>query len=303
MPFDSDRWNSIDADVRIKAGTIKRPEQLAIEALSARIVMKDKVLTLDPLTFAIAGGTLGGTIRLDGTKDPIRAQAAMGVRDLKLAQLFPTIKQAQDSQGEINGLVELSGSGDSVAQMLGSANGKIGAFIDGGQVSQYLMELVAIDLWGIARTKLKGDAPIPIRCAIADFAVNNGVAQANAFVFDTQVVNVGGSGTVNLKNEQLDLRLTPQPKDKSVASLNSPLYVRGTFSQPKPGADVKRIAAKGVGAVVMGILNPALAVLPLLNEGSGKDSNCAALISEATSPDRSAASGATAKRPPSRPAR
>jgi AsmA protein len=265
--------------------------------------MKDKVLTLDPLTFGIAGGTLGGTIRLDGNQDPIKASAAMGVRDLKLAQLFPTVKQAQDSQGDINGLVELSGSGDSVAQMLGSANGKIGAFIDGGQVSQFLMELVAIDIWGIARTKLKGDAPIPIRCAIADFGVKNGVAQANALVFDTQVVNVGGSGTVNLQNEQLDLKLTPKPKDKSVASLNSPLYLRGTFSQPKPGADVKRIAVKGVGAVIMGILNPALAVLPLLNEGRGKDSNCAALISEATSPDRSAASGATAKRPPSRSAR
>jgi len=28
----------------------------------------------------------------------------------------------------------------------------------------------------------------------------------------------------------------------------------------------------------MGILNPFLAILPLLNQGEGKDSNCAALI-------------------------
>lgn len=303
MPFDSDRWDSIDADVRIKAGTIKRPEQLPIEALSTRIVMKDKVLTLDPLAFGIAGGTLDGTIRLDGNKEPIRADAAMDVRHLKLGQLFPTIKQAQGSLGDINGLVELAGSGDSVAQMLGSANGKVGLYIDGGQVSRFLMELVAIDLWGIARTKLEGDQPIPIRCAIADFAVKSGVAQTNAFVFDTQVVNVGGSGTINLQNEQLDLKLQPEPKGRSLASLNSPLYLRGTFSQPKPGADVKRIAARGAGAVIMGILNPVLAILPLLNEGKGKDSNCSALIDEATSPARSAASGATAKRPPSRPAR
>src|SRR5262249_37571519 len=153
-------------------------------------------------------------------------------------------------------------------------------------------------IWGIARTKLKGDEPIPIRCAIADFAVKNGVAQTNAFVFDTQVVNVGGSGTINLQNEQLDLKLQPEPKDKSVASLNSPLFVRGTSSQPKPAVDVKRIAAKGIGAALMAILNPALAVLPLLNEGRGKDSNCAALIATATSSARSAASGATEKRPP-----
>ena len=70
----------------------------------------------------------------------------------------------------------------------------------------------------------------------------------------------------------------------------------------------------------MGIINPLLAVLPLIKEGKGKDSPCNQLIAEATklkkeaarvprrsstasSSDQSAASGATAPRPPSQPAR
>ena len=133
--------------------------------------------------------------------------------------------------------------------------------------------------------------------------MQNGVARTNVFVFDTAVVNVGGSGTINLQTEQLDLKLQPDPKDKSVASLNSPLYIRGTFSEPKVGVDVKRIAARGAGAVAMGILNPFLAILPFLNSGEGKDSNCAALITAATSSGRSAASGGTGKRPPAKSAR
>jgi len=301
-PFDSDRWDSVDADVKIRAGTINRPDQLPLEHLNTRIVMKDKVLSLDPLEFGIAGGKLAGTVRLDGRKTPIQSDLRMGINDMKLGELFPTIEKARASVGDVSGLIELSGSGDSVAKMLGSANGKIGVFIDGGKVSKFLMNAVAIDLWGLARTKLEGDEPVEIRCAIADFAVAGGVARTNALVFDTAVVNVGGDGTVNLKDEQLDLTLKPEPKDKSVASLNSPLHVRGTFSQPKVGVDMKRIAARGVGAVVMGILNPALAILPLLNRGEGKDSNCAALITAATSSDRPAASGATAKHPPSQSA-
>ena len=301
-PFDSDRWGSVDADVKIRAGTINRPEQLPLEHLNTRIVMKDKVLSLAPLEFGIAGGRLAGTVRLDGRKTPIQSELRMGVNDMKLGELFPTIETARASVGDISGLVELTGSGDSVAKMLGSANGKIGVFIDGGKVSKFLMNAVAIDLWGLARTKLQGDEPVEIRCAIADFAVAGGIAKANALVFDTQVVNVGGNGTVNLRDEQLDLTLKPDPKDKSVASLNSPLHVRGTFSQPKVGVDMKSIAARGAGAVAMGILNPFLAILPLLNEGKGKDSNCAALITAATSSGQSAASGATAKRPPSRSA-
>jgi len=302
-PFDSSRWDSVDADVKIRAGTIKRPDQLPLQHLSTRIVMNDSVLSLDPLEFGIAGGKLGGTIRMDGRQEPIKSELRMGITDLKLGELFPTIEKARASVGDISGVIELSGSGDSVAKMLGTANGKIGVFLDGGKVSKFLMNAVAIDLWGLAKTRLEGDEPVEIRCAIADFGVQKGVAKANALVFDTVVVNVGGDGTINLKDEAMDLTLKPEPKDRSVASLNSPLYIRGTFSQPKVSVDVKRLAARGAGAVVMGILNPVLAILPLLNRGEGKDSNCAALITAATSSTRSAASGGTKKRPPSQSAR
>ncbi|HKQ29401.1 MAG TPA: AsmA family protein [Burkholderiales bacterium] len=303
-PFDPTRWDSVDADVHIKAGTIKRPEQLPIENLTATIQMKDRVLTLNPLEFGIAGGKLAGTVKLDGTRDTIRADMRMRVNKLQLSKLFPTIKQNQASVGDLSGLIELSGGGNSVARMLGSANGKIGVFMDGGEISQFMMELVALDLWHAARVKLKGDKPIEIRCAIADFGVKDGVANTNAFVFDTAVVNVEGGGTINLKNEAMDIKLNPKPKDSSIASLNSPLYVRGTFSEPKVSPDIGRLAAKGVGAVLMGVVNPLLAVLPLLKEGKGKDSNCGQLMAEAsTSSNRSAASGGTAKRRPSPPAR
>jgi AsmA protein len=311
-PFDPARWDSVDADVRIKAGTIRRPKQLPLQDLAARIQMKDRVLSLNPLEFGIAGGKLTGPVVLDGRKDTIRAELKMRVQKLQLAQLFPTLEQNKTSVGDIGGLVELAGTGNSVARMLGSANGKIGAFMDGGEISRFMMELVALDLWDAARVKLKGDEQINIRCAIADFSVKDGVANTNAFVFDTSVVLVEGGGAINLKTEEMDLKLNPKPKDSSIASLNSPLYVRGTFSDPKPSPDVGRLAAKGLGAIVMGIVNPLLAVLPLFKEGKGEDSNCGQLIAAATkskspatasSSGRSAASGGTAKRPPSPPAR
>jgi septal ring factor EnvC (AmiA/AmiB activator) len=47
----------------------------------------------------------------------------------------------------------------------------------------------------------------------------------------------------------------------------------------------------------MGILNPLLAIIPLIEEGKGKDSNCGQLIAEATkSAKQSAASGATTQK-------
>jgi AsmA protein len=313
-PFDPARWGSVDADVRIKAGTIRRPEQLPLQDLSTRIEMKDRVITLNPLEFGIAGGKFSGPVKLDGRKDTIAADLQMRVEKLQLGELFPTIESNKASVGDIGGLVELTGTGNSVAQMLGSSNGKIGFFMDGGRISEFMMQLVALDLWGVAKVELRGDKPVDVNCAVADFNVQNGVMNTNAFVFDTSVVKIEGGGTINLKNEALDLKLNPRPKDSSVASLNSPLYVRGTFSHPRPSPDVGRLAAKGVGAVLMGIINPLLAVLPLVKEGKGEDSPCNQLVAEATklkkqaarvpakapSSGQSAASGATAPRPPSK---
>jgi uncharacterized protein involved in outer membrane biogenesis len=282
MPFDPARWDSVDADVTVRAGTVKRPEQLPIENLRATIRMRERVLRLDPLEFGIAGGKLLGPVVLDGRGETIRAELTMRVQSLKLAQLFPTIKENKASVGDMGGLLELKARGNSVGALLGGADGKIGLFIDGGQISQFLMEIVALDLWNAARVKLTGDKPIAIRCAIADFAVKDGLMRTNAFVFDTAVVNVEGGGVVNLKTEEMDLMFNPKPKASSLASLNSPLYLRGTFGEPQVSPDLGRIAAKGLGAIVMGALNPLLAVVPLLKEGKDEDSPCGKLIAEAT---------------------
>ena len=284
--FDAARWSSVDADVKLKAGTLKRPEQLPLEDLSTRIQMSDAVLTLDPLEFGTAGGKLAGPIRLDGRASPIRAEAKILMRDLQLSKLFPTVEVSRASVGAVSGLIDLAGSGNSVAGMLGSANGKLGVYVDGGEVSKMVMELIALDLWNLAKVALRGDEPVEIRCAIADFDVKDGLMKANALVFDTTVMNITGEGTINLRDETINLKIVPHPKARSLASLRSPLYIAGTLSQPKVSRDLRRIAEKGAGALVLGILNPLLAVLPLIYEGKGRDSNCGKLIAEATSSSR-----------------
>ena len=301
-PFEPRRWDSVNADVRIRTGTLKRPEQLPLDNLNTRIRMQDAVLTLDPLEFGAAGGKLTGVIKLDGRQDTIRSEARIRVQHLKLAKLFPTVQITQASVGDLNGAIELKGTGNSVARMLGSSNGTVGLFMEGGEVSELVMQMAAINLWGIAKTKLKGDRQVPIRCVVGDFGVKDGLMQTNALVFDTEVVNVTGSGTINLKTEALDLTLRPQPKEASLASLRSPLYVRGTFSDPDPAVDMKSIAARGIGAIAMAIVNPLLALVPLLEAGPGKDSPCGQLIAELTATAKSASTGGSKARAKPKPA-
>ena len=65
----------------------------------------------------------------------------------------------------------------------------------------------------------------------------------------------------------------------SFLSARSPLFARGTFKSPKFSPDMKRVATRTGAAVVLGpLLTPLAALLPLIETGSGKDSDCADLL-------------------------
>lgn len=285
-PFRTGRWDSVDADVKLRADRIRRPEALPIDKLVTRLQMQDSVLTLDPLEFAIAGGTLNGTIRMNGQKKPLEASARLRVRNLKLAELFPTSERAKPSLGELNGQIDLSGRGNSVARMLGTADGKAALILSEGRISRFMVEAIGLHLWDMLQLKLGGDELVEIRCLIADFGVTDGIMETNALVLDTDITRITGSGTIDLGEEKLDLTLKSDTKVTTPVALRGPIYIRGTFANPEPSVDTARVAARGLGAVALGLINPLLALIPLVETGPGMDSDCGQLIREAKSPQR-----------------
>ena len=283
-PFNTDRWNAMDADVKLRAKSIRRAKALPIEDLVVHLKLRDSVLTLNPLNFGLAGGDLVAVVSLDGQQNPIRAHAKVQAKKLLLGKLFPTVDLSKASIGEINGAFDITGKGNSVAHMLATSNGKLGLVIAGGEISNEMVEIIGLDLWEWLRFKLKGDQPTQIRCGVADFSVKNGVMAANALVLDTMDTNIGGTGTIDFGKETLDLTLNPQPKDKSPVSLRGPIHIRGTLVKPDVQLDKVNLAKRGIGAVLLGVINPLLALLPLIETGPGLDSDCGRLIQKAKEP-------------------
>jgi uncharacterized protein involved in outer membrane biogenesis len=283
-PFRIERWPAADADVSLRAKNIRRPEALPIDNLVTRIQMRDAVLTLDPLSFGVAGGTLAGSLSLDGRQSPIQVRAKLAARRLQLSRLFPTLDLAQVNRGRASGEIDVAASGDSVARMLGSANGKAALVVDGGRVSQFAMEAVGLHLWEMLSLKVTGDKPINLRCVVADFSVKDGVLHSNTLLFDSEVTTVLADGKIDLGKEKLDLTLTQRTKDASPVSLRSPIYVRGTFANPDVSIDKSAVATRSAGAVALGLINPLLALVPLIETGPGMDSGCGQLIREAKKP-------------------
>jgi uncharacterized protein involved in outer membrane biogenesis len=281
MPFKTDRWSSVDAEVTLSAKTIRRAKELPLENLVTHLSLRDAVLKLDPLSFGVAGGQLSAVISLDGRKNPIQARAQVRARKMLLARLFPTIDLNKTSIGQVNGEFDLTGQGNSVRNMLASANGNVGLVVSNGEISKLMMEKIGLHLWEILELKMTGDRLVKLRCGVADFNVKQGNMHAEALVFDTEVTTIIGTGSINLAQETLDLTLNQKTKNTSPLALRAPIYIRGSFAAPEVQVDKGRMAARGLGAIVLGMINPLLAVIPLIDPGPGKDSDCGQLVRDA----------------------
>ena len=280
-PLDFSVWQRMDGDLSFVGKRVVHPLALPISALQADVRIRDGVLRLAPLRLRVAGGEIVGTIELDGRAAPLRGTAEVDFRSLALRELFPTVQAMRDARGSAHGRARLAGAGNSVAELLGAANGRISVAVDHGTISQRVLELMGLDIAESALLLASGDREVALHCAVADLDVRRGIATSNVVVLDTDDTVVIGSGVVDLAHEQLDLTLYPRPKDVSPLAARAPLHVRGSLRDPQVLPDAKVLAARGVTAALLALVNPLLALAPFIETGPGKDSDCAALLARA----------------------
>ena len=283
LPLATDHWDSVNADVTLKAKSLVRDKALPLENLQLRLRLDDRLMTLDPLDFGLAGGRLKAQVTLDSRSTPLRGKARLQLRGVQLGKLLPTVDLSKTSIGQLNGDITLAGQGASVGRMLATADGRVSLVAQNGEISRLMMEQIGLHLLEILQLNLTGDQTVPLRCAVADFDVARGVMQARALVLDTSVNTVVGNGQIDLAKETFDLRFVPRTKVSSLVALRGPVYVTGPFAQPVVRLDTARIVARGAGALALGLLNPLLALLPLFEAGPGADNPCAELVREAQS--------------------
>ncbi|WP_372015573.1 AsmA family protein [Pseudoxanthomonas sp. 10H] len=273
-PYNLTKLNAMDADVRWRAQKIHAPKLPMIEDMDAHLLLDAGVLRLEPLNFGVAGGDVRSTIRMDARQAPIDTRARIAVRGVELPKLFAQAELAQGAVGRIGGDISLHGRGNSIAAILGSADGDVGLGMGRGRISNLVMELAGLDIAESLKFLLTDDRQVPIRCAFADFGVQDGLMTSRALAFDSTDTIIVGEGTINLEDERLDLLLRPRPKDRSILSLRSPLRVGGTFKDPSFRPDLAALGLRGAIALALGSITPPAALLATFETGPGEDSDC-----------------------------
>lgn len=277
-----DRIRSMDARVKYRADTVNAPG-LPLTKVSLDLDLKDGVLVADPVAVTFKRGAVAGLIKLDARKDTPRTDLDLRLTGARLEDWI-TVQSAGRPviEGQIVARARLTGYGNSMRKTAASASGVLTAVAPSGQMRQAFAELLGVNVFrGLILLLSEDPRQTPIRCAVADFRVTDGIARANRIVLDTGVVRVRGAGTINLKTERLNLTFEGESKKPRLLRLFIPIDIDGPLV--KPGVTLRTgsaIAQGGIAAALATLLSPLAAILPFVEPGLAKDANCAVLVAE-----------------------
>jgi uncharacterized protein involved in outer membrane biogenesis len=279
--FDLPSLRAMEANVLIDIAHLDLGTTLLepLEPLRTHLRLAGGVLTLSEIEARTAQGRLTGALSLDGRKPLALWKADL---DLLGVRLERWLRQGRDGDappyvsGMLDGQIKVAGSGRSTAEILGSLDGGMRFHLRNGSLSHLALEAAGIDIAQALGMVVKGDEALKIQCNIADLVVTRGVAKPRVFVIDTSDSTVWIDGTVSLQNEAMDLRAVVSPKDFSPLTVRTPVYVKGTFSNPAISVELGKIGAKVGAAALLSLLNPLAAVIPFVDPGANDEAKRAA---------------------------
>lgn len=279
-PLAIEQIREVDARVKFRGEKVEAPNT-PLSGVELDLLLENSVLHLRPLKLGVAGGLVDADIRIDARSDAVLTQYDVKLNKFRLERFLESAGLKGSGSGEINGRIQLVGYGDTVQKSLGSANGQIRMVMEDGSLSNLAMELVGLDVGQAALFWADGDKQIPLRCFVTDFNVEQGLMTPRVFVLDTTDTTVTAEGSISLTQELLGLKIRAHPKDASLLSARTPINISGAFSRPAVSVDATSLAARGAGAIALGVLlTPLASILAFIEPGLESDSDCAALLKQ-----------------------
>ena len=208
---------------------------VTLRSLSARLLLRDGRLALDPLQAQAPGGALSGALTADAATQG--ASLLLQAPGLAAGQLLAAALGSDAGAGTLDLDILLRANGPSPRAMAATLDGHAGvALVDG-----------EFDLGGILA--LLGDAlpkgvPLPpggrskVRCLALRVDAAAGQATLGTLLLDASRLHLEGEGRADLQAETLDLTLRPTAR-LGLGGVSVPVRVTGPFRAPRAQADIR----------------------------------------------------------------
>ncbi len=175
------------------------------------------------------------------------------LEDASLSELIAGIERLDGVTGRFDGNINLRASGHDGESVLNSTAGRMVLFLADGEMPDELATRLAGDVFTAIFSDFDKDDTTPIRCAIVEFAVEDGVARSERMIMDTGTFNLYGKGEIRLGEQHLNIHLVPRAKDFSLVSMRLPLRIEGPFDNIELNPNVSKAVASLLTPIELGL--------------------------------------------------
>lgn len=243
IPLPLETLRMIDANAHIHAGRIILSDSLDdVRDATLSLDLKAGELSIDEFHGTAFGGQVDGTLELDANAQPAEFRAQAFATGMNYGQTLRTLGISETIEGTVHMRINVNGRGNSMREIASTLNGKTFLVAQDGVVNERILQVLSSGLLGI----LGSMEETPFTCAASRFRLRNGIATSRTLFIDGPSFGMHGTGTIDLRDESLNLSFKPESRALSVVKLDVPFSVGGTLRAPVAEADT------GAGKIVAG---------------------------------------------------
>ncbi len=274
---------ALTATLRLSAGRVVAPGGAVLEAPRGTVTLGDGALALTEFEAGHAGGRISGGGRYAPATGRLSLRlTANGLAATALAASTPAL----DLGGARVGLdLDLAGAGGDLRALAATLDGRAELRLSGGRLRLTGGRSPVAGL-GDVLDPMMGGGGQAVRCALTRWRIDRGVATSLGMVLDSEGLSASGRGTVNLRDESLDLVVAARPFDSALLPLAAVFRVGGTLAAPRAAlAPETLLTSAGALAGAAARVNPlgAIAALAVAHAANDRAPGCAAALERAES--------------------
>jgi uncharacterized protein involved in outer membrane biogenesis len=232
VPLHVERLRAMNMDVSLDAEQVVAPSYLPVQSLMTRVQVANGRATVRPLNMGFGGGKVTGELSIDAATPSPTSRVNLRFDGVELAAFFRGSRFFDTTDGRLSGRVVLAGTGRSLAQVMDSANGDVVTTMAGGSVSGLLVSVADLQIASALVLYVTGDNRIPIRCAIGRLKFQHGPVVFDKTLMDTEKSVLHLDGEVALQTQELQIKISADPKQFDLLDLHSPVIIAGKIRSP-----------------------------------------------------------------------
>jgi uncharacterized protein involved in outer membrane biogenesis len=264
---------AVHAEGTIAIGEVKLRGGETLSNVATRFTSREGKLDARFSAAKIMGGTVRGELAFDGKRaDAPGVHLTLDAQEVDLPALAVAAGIKRDIRGgKVRASVDINGRGTTPHRVASTMSGSI-LVVSGpatlGRVAGQGESALA-QLAGALDPLQSVDAATELRCAVFRLPLADGIAHVDrSIAIETGKLGATASGTLNFRDETLDLSVQPQLRTGAkldVSQIASLVRIRGRFDKPSVAVDVEKsaellakIGALGAAGGGLGVIGGAL---------------------------------------------